>query len=919
MMSDNTCYPSFSFLPLQWNHHPRRNFFLDCGTLGSIYVCEDGKTLVQKIHNDQNCHLCAQFPSLPLFKKPKYGISGIDPVGQQDLKNRNKKFLYMGKRMRELKTLLKRKKYKPDAILNLLKSVCDYENGDCSMEVVLDNFNQITELRKVYERYSDLFNVDIQKTNTSFTGGCLQIVNIPGEPSRAENDSVHMAAVLGPELNKIKIFRADLEKSGLLSVDESQMIEIDSSQPLFELTNQCLYDQSLLAGRSKDSCFLYNISTENSMFRCLDKISLENEDLTSVFMSPFIPAECLIATDSGSVYLWNADKGYDLVHGQPKGAKCLSRWRDVHYGSHPRSFVLTDHTTMDLFDLRNGKKATNLFSLPCRHLKNRERLQVSKFSTRNSFQHFMATDYALFLLDERFPRYPVLQWQHMLEGLPQYMCLATEVVQSLQEDVLMVGSQYPAEVINIQYRTFESNPPIAVTSPWRISKPLDLFYINNMHHKVEDLFVKKRLTASCIGITGQPLNPEGMLVFQLNSLGDIFFQKYNTNPKFHDKTFSAGPGDHVVQLTKEAKHRGSYWMDHLRENIQTDNFCDVEHQNIISFIKSLSEPPSSHVLCRLCMPQCDNQDIQSDDEDVITGSCMTCNSTLRESKWIVEGVELDKVICSEDITIEKQIPSIKNIPKSSSSLTRTLCKLWNDEELSEAESEEVAPTAESEEEEEEEEVVVEEVEKMNELNSNKTFNFVHWDEDNSEEEPPAAETDIRSTLPDESDENPDSPLLLGPTQVPVIPDSVPMFSEPLSSPTQLSPVASPSKTVEKKANDFTFGQQDSTEQISFINEEKQKESHQLLDNSSDADDSFLPFSSKTIRQTQNHFSFLSPVISQSEMKSPNTSLAKNSIYEDGFGSITDTQQINSPSFLLSSVNKKSWTKPKLKRKYEDGF
>ncbi|CAE1331984.1 TAF1C [Acanthosepion pharaonis] len=515
-MSNNTCYPSFSFLPLQWNHHPRRNFFLDCGTLGSVYVCEDGETLVQKTHNDQKCHLCAQFPSLPLFKKPKYGISGIDPVDQQNLKKRNQKFLYLGKRMKELKTLLKRKKYKPDAILNLLKSVYDYENGDCSMESVLDNFNQITELRKVYERYSDLFNVDVQKTNTSFTGGCLHIVNIPGEPSRAENDSVHMAAVLGPKLNKIKIFRADLEKSGLISVDESEMIEIESSQPLFELSNQCLYDQSLLAGRSKDSCFLYNISTENSI-KCLDKISLKNEDLTSVFMSPYIPAECLIATDSGSVYLWNADKGYDLVYGLPKGVKCLSRWRDVHYGSHPRSFVLTDHSSMDLFDLRTGKKATNLFSLPCRHLKNRERLQVSKFSTRNSFQHFLATDYALFLLDERYPRYPVLQWQHMLEGLPQYMCLVTEVVQSLQEDVLMVGSQYPAEVINIQYRTFETNPPIAVTSPWRISKPLDLFYINNMHHKVEDFFVKKRLTASCIGIVGQPLNPEGMLAFQVCS------------------------------------------------------------------------------------------------------------------------------------------------------------------------------------------------------------------------------------------------------------------------------------------------------------------------------------------------------------------------------------------------------------------
>lgn len=194
---------------------------------------------------------------------------------------------------------------------------------------------------------------------------------------------------------------------------------------------------------------------------------------------------------------------------------------------------------------------------------------------------------------------------------------------------------------------------------------------------------------------------------------------------------------------------------------------------------------------------------------------------------------------------------------------------------------------------------------------------MHWDEDNSEKEAPAAEIDIPSTLPDGADENPDSPLILGPTQIPVIPDSVPMFPEPLSSPTQLSPVVSPSKTIEKKPNDFTFGHQDLTEQISFINEEKQKESHHLLDNSTD-DDSFLPFSSKTIRETQNNFG-LSPVISQSEMKSSNTSLAKNSVFEDGFASITDMQQMNSPSFLLSSVNNKSGTKPKLKRKYEEGF
>ena len=73
----------------------------------------------------------------------------------------------------------------------------------------------------------------------------------------------------------------------------------------------------------------------------------------------------------------------------------------------------------------------------------------------------------------------------------------------------------------------------------------------------------------------------------MNSLGDIFFQKYNLSRKFDDKTCSAGPGDHVVQLSMEAKCRFHYWMDHLRENVEEQLFCDAEHQDIKAIIKSM--------------------------------------------------------------------------------------------------------------------------------------------------------------------------------------------------------------------------------------------------------------------------------------------------------------------------------------------
>lgn len=158
MASNNTNYPSFSFLPQQWNHCSRRNFFLNHGSRGSIYINEDGETLVQKTHEGSRMRpLSAQFPSLPLFEKPKYGLSDVDHVGQDILNEQKEKMKILIKKMKKLNTLYKKKKRDPDAVSCLLKCVSNYENGDCSAETVFQQFHEMASLKKtVQEIFTDV-------------------------------------------------------------------------------------------------------------------------------------------------------------------------------------------------------------------------------------------------------------------------------------------------------------------------------------------------------------------------------------------------------------------------------------------------------------------------------------------------------------------------------------------------------------------------------------------------------------------------------------------------------------------------------------------------------------------------------------------------------------------------------------------
>ena len=55
------------------------------------------------------------------------------------------------------------------------------------------------------------------------------------------------------------------------------------------------------------SLFLYLDETELFLFH--EKTCTTLFIYSFFFFSPYIPAECLVMTDNGTVYLWNADKG----------------------------------------------------------------------------------------------------------------------------------------------------------------------------------------------------------------------------------------------------------------------------------------------------------------------------------------------------------------------------------------------------------------------------------------------------------------------------------------------------------------------------------------------------------------------------------------------------------------------------------